>query len=57
MNAGKRRSAFIRVHSRLPKLPRNFLRLEVILFSALPIQTIGQAALPDLAARFGIPLR
>jgi hypothetical protein len=45
-------SAFIRVHSRFPKLPRRILRLKVILFSALPIQTIGQAALPDLRCGF-----
>jgi hypothetical protein len=29
-------------------LPRRFVALKVILFSALPIQTIGQAAYPDL---------
>ncbi|HSE17852.1 MAG TPA: hypothetical protein VLB46_12425, partial [Pyrinomonadaceae bacterium] len=33
----------------VPKLPRQFLRLRAILFSALPIQMIGQAALPDFS--------
>jgi hypothetical protein len=32
----------------LPKMPRRFLPVRVILFSALPIQMIGQSALPDL---------
>ena len=32
----------------LPKMPRRFLRVRLILFSALPIQMIGPAALPDL---------
>jgi len=34
---------------RLLKMPRRFFRLASILFSALPIQTIGQAVFPDLA--------
>jgi len=44
--------------SAFPKLPRQILRLSVILFSALPIQMIGQAALPDLSrpSEFSSPI-
>jgi len=33
----------------LPKLPRQFFPVKVILFSELTVQMIGQAALPDLS--------
>jgi len=45
--------------SAFPKMPRPFLRLKVILFPALPIQMIGQAAYPDLRppdVEFSLPI-
>jgi hypothetical protein len=33
----------------VPKMPRRIPSAKLILFSALPIQMIGQAALPDLS--------
>ena len=41
----------------IPKLPRRFERVKSILFSALPIQTIGQAVFPTSNRPLAISLR
>jgi hypothetical protein len=55
-NAPKHKMAYVPFVAksliRLPKMPRRILQVKVILFSALPIQMIGTAALPDLSRQF-----